>query len=79
MDVFQGQDYEGSRRTNLEAFRGELLEFVYIQSTESPELVDRFVQRLSAAALVPGAIVPGQFPVSCLIVRITIFPISEFP
>ena len=44
MDVFQGQYHEGSSQTELEAFRGELLEFINIQSTGSPESVDRFWQ-----------------------------------
>ena len=42
MDVFQGKDHEGSSRTELEAFRGELLEFINIWSTESLESVNRF-------------------------------------
>ena len=63
MGVFQGQDHEGSSQTNLEAFRGELLEFVDIRSIRSPELVDQFWQRLSAVALVPRAAAPKQFPV----------------
>ena len=41
IDVFQGQDYEGSNRIELEAFRGELLEIWDFQLTD-PESVDWF-------------------------------------
>ena len=61
MDVFQGEDHVGSSLTDLEAFRGELLEFVDIRSTGSPEPVGRFLQRQRYSA---GPWRSGARPVS---------------
>ena len=68
MDVFQGQDHEGSSQTELEVFRGELLGFIDFRLTRSPNSVDRFWQRLSVVVLVHGAAASSQFPISLQIV-----------
>ena len=59
MNMFQGQDHEGSNWTELATFRGKLLQIEDIRSTKSLELIDRFWQRLSASALVPSATAPN--------------------